>query len=206
MEGDKNMNGKGNMLSEAKSRLTGRKLYLFDLITLDGYFEGPNQDISWHNVDREFNEFAIQQLNEIGTLLFGRVTYQLMASYWPTETALKDDPVVAEKMNSLPKVVFSRTLEKAGWNNTRLFKDDIVSKVAELKQHSEKDIAVFGSSNLSLTLIKHKLIDEFRIMVNPILLGNGIPLFRGISERLSLKLLKTKTFKSGNILLYYERH
>ena len=144
-----------------------RKLNLFDLTTLDGYFEGRNQDISQHNVDTEFDEFAIRQLDEIGTLLFGRVTYQLMSSYWPNGTAIKDDPVVAEKMNSLPKIVISRTLKRADQNNTRLSKENLDGEVSRLKSQFGKDISVFGSSNLSLTLIKHELVDEFRIVVNP---------------------------------------
>jgi len=180
-----------------------RKLYLFNLITLDGFFDGLNGDLNWHNVDDEFHEFAIDQLDETGMILFGRLTYQMMASYWPKVNAIKNDPIVAEKMNSLPKIVFSRTLERADWNNTKLIKDDIAGKVAELKQQSGKDIAVFGSSNLSLTLIKRHLIDEFRIMINPIVLGSGVLLFKGINERLELKLVKAKKFKSGNVLLSY---
>src|SRR5512138_2918654 len=109
-----------------------RKVFLFNMVTLDGFFEGPNQDIGWHHVDEEFNEFAIEQLHEIGTLLFGRVTYQVMASYWPTEIAKKDDPAVAELMNSLPKVVFSKTLGKAEWDNTKLVKESIVEEVSKL--------------------------------------------------------------------------
>jgi dihydrofolate reductase len=180
-----------------------RKVFLFNLTTLDGFFEGPNQDISWHNVDEEFNEFAIDQLNEIGTLLFGRVTYQAMASYWPTESAIKDDPVVAGLMNSLPKIVFSKTLDKAEWNNSRLVNDNAAEEVSKLKQQAGKDIAIFGSSNLAVTLAESGLIDEYRIIVNPVFLGQGTSLLKGIKEKLNLKLLRTRTFKSGNVLLYY---
>ena len=181
-----------------------RKVFLFNMTTLDGFFEGPNQDISWHNVDEEFNDFAIEQLNEIGTLLFGRVTYQGMASYWPTEFAIRSDPMVAGLMNSLPKIVFSRTLEEAEWNNTKLVKENSAEEVLKLKQQPGKDIAIFGSSDLAVTLIEHNLIDEFRIIVNPIVLGEGKPILQGIKTRLNLKLLKARTFRSGNVLLYYE--
>jgi dihydrofolate reductase len=177
---------------------------MFNLITLDGYFEGPNREIDWHNVDEEFNEFAIEQLNSTDLLIFGRVTYELMASYWPTETAVKNDPIVSGKMNSLPKIVFSKTLTSVNWNNTKLVKENIVEEVMRLKQQPGKDMFIFGSSNLSLTFIKHGLIDEYRIIVNPVVLGRGKPLFKGIDSRLNLKLVKTRTFKSGNILLYYE--
>jgi dihydrofolate reductase len=182
-----------------------RKVFLFNMTTLDGFFEGPNQDISWHNVDEEFNEFAIEQLNEIGTLLFGRVTYQGMASYWPTESAINDDPEVAGLMNRLPKIVFSRTLEKAEWNNSRLVKDAerVAEEVLKLKAQPGKDIAIFGSSDLAVTLAEQSLIDEYRIIVNPLFLGDGRPLLKGIKEKVNLKLLNARIFKSGNVLLYY---
>ncbi len=181
-----------------------RKLYLFNMVTLDGFFEGINHELDWHNVDDEFNDFAIDQLNGTDLLLFGRVTYEMMAGYWPTPEATKDDPIVADKMNSLPKIVFSRTLEKAGWTNATLIKGKIAEEVLRLKQLPGKEIAIFGSSELALTLIHHRLIDEFRIIVNPVVLGAGKPLFRGIDIRLNLQLLKVKEFASGNVLLCYE--
>lgn len=181
-----------------------RKIIFFNLTSLDGYFEGPDRDINWHNVDEEFNEFAIQQTGEFGALLFGRVTYELMAGYWPTDAAKRDDPEIARLMNSLPKIVFSNTLEKAEWENTKLVRDDIVEEVSKLKELPGKDIAIFGSSDLAVTFIDLGLIDEFRIMVNPVVLGEGKPILQGIKSKLELKLLKTRTFKSGNVLLYYE--
>jgi dihydrofolate reductase len=181
-----------------------RKVFLFNMISLDGFFEGPGQDLSWHNVDDEFNEFAIDQLREVDTLLFGRVTYQGMASYWPTESAISDDPIVAGLMNSLPKIVFSTTLDSVEWNNAKLVKVNIVEEISKLKQQPGKEIAIFGSSELAAALAGHGLIDEYRIMVNPVVLGAGKPLFKGTGKRLNLKLLKTKTFDSGNVLLYYE--
>jgi len=181
-----------------------RKLVIFNMVTLDGFFEGPNQDISWHNVDQEFNEFAIAQLQTIGGILFGRVTYQGMASYWPTDAALSDDPVVAGLMNSLPKIVFSNTLDKAGWNNTTLIKGDIAHEVSKLKLQPGKDLFVFGSGNLTANLARLGLIDEYRLIINPVALGKGTPMFQGIAEKLKLKLLKTRVFDSGNVLLYYE--
>ncbi len=174
------------------------------MVTLDGYFEGPGQDISWHNVDEEFNEFAIEQLNGLDALLFGRVTYQMMASFWPTQFAKEDDPVVAEKMNAIPKIVFSRTLDKADWSNTRLVKEHVAEEVSQLKQLPGKDLAIFGSSDLAASLLHMGLLDELRIMVNPVVLGEGKSLFAGMHEKHNLKLLKTRTFRSGNVLLYYQ--
>lgn len=181
-----------------------RKVFLFMMVSLDGFFEGPDHEIDWHNVDEEFNEFAIQQLNEVDMLLFGRVTYQGMASYWPTPFAIENDPIVAGKMNSIPKIVFSTTLDKAEWHNSRLVKEHVAEEIAQLKQEQGRDLAIFGSSDLTASLLQTGLVDELRIMVNPVVLGKGKSLFKGIQDRVNLKLLNTKTFRSGNVLLYYQ--
>ena len=173
------------------------------MIALDGYFEGPGRDISWHKVDTEFNEFAIQQLDEIGTLLFGRVTYELMAGYWPTPTAIKDDPIVAGKMNAMEKVVFSSSLAKADWNNTRLVRESAEKEVQHLKEQNGKAVAILGSSELANSLSRVHLIDEYRIIINPVALGAGTPLFKETGGRMNLTLTKSRVFKSGNVLLYY---
>ena len=181
-----------------------RKLFSFNMVTLDGFFEGPQHEIDWHNVDGEFNEFAIEQLGTIEVILFGRVTYQMMASYWPTPSAIADDPIVAGQMNRVPKIVVSRTLDKAEWNNTRLIKDHLAEEIKALKQQPGKDLALFGSANLMATLMQLDLIDEHRLMVNPIILGSGVPLFKKASDRLGLKLVKTRGFGNGNVLLCYQ--
>ncbi|HLE42001.1 MAG TPA: dihydrofolate reductase family protein [Nitrospirota bacterium] len=181
-----------------------RKVFVFNLVTLDGYFEGPRREIDWHNVDAEFNEYAIGMLNSVDTLLFGRVTYELMAGYWPTPDAMKNDPIVAGKMNSLPKIVFSRTLDKVAWNNSRLVKSNVEEEIQKIKKQQGKDIVILGSGSIVSELAPLGLIDEYRLMVNPVVLGAGKPLFKGIKDRLNLKLIKAKTFKSGNVLLYYE--
>ncbi len=181
-----------------------RTLYLFNMVTLDGYFEGPGKgQIDWHNVDAEFNTFAMDQLNATGMLLFGRVTYEGMASYWPTPTAIANDPEIAHAMNAIPKAVFSRTLDKADWSNTRLVKQDAPQTVAKLKQEPGKAIGLFGSADFAATLTAHALIDEYRLIVNPVVLGSGIPLFKQAHDRLSLKLLSVRPFNSGNVLLTY---
>lgn len=180
------------------------KVIMFNLVTLDGYFEGPNHDISWHQVDDEFNQFAINQLNSAGGLIFGRVTYQLMAAYWPTPLAVKNDPVVAGKMNSMPKYVFSKTLETVDWTNSHLVKGDAVIELNKLKHQHDKDLFIFGSANLSSTFTKNGSIDEYRIFVNPIALGAGNPLFKQTGQMLKLKLLNTISFRNGNVLLYYQ--
>jgi len=185
-----------------------RKAYLFMMVSLDGFFEGPNHDLSWHNVDGEFNEYAIKQLDESGTLMLGRKTYELFAGFW--HAALKDastaedDLVVARLLEAKEKIVFSRSLDRAGWNNTRLVKDDAYGEVARMKRQPGGDIAIFGSNNLCVNLMQKGLVDEFRIMVNPVVIGKGTPLFTGLGETFGLKLAKTKEFKSGNVLLYYQ--
>ncbi len=174
------------------------------MVTLDGFFEGSTHEIDWHNVDGEFNEFAIEQIGTVDVLLFGRVTYQMMASYWPTPSVIANDPIVAGQMNRVPKIVFSRTLEKAEWNNTRLIKDHIAEEIMTLKQQPGKDLALFGSANLMSTLMQLDLIDEHRVMVNPVILGSGNPLFKRTKDKRNLKLIKTKTFSNGNVLLCYQ--
>ena len=175
------------------------------MVSLDGYFEGPNKELDWHLVDGEFNEYAADLLSSIDLLIFGRRTYQLMAGYWPTNAAIYDDPVIAHQMNSIPKLVFSTTLKAVEWNNTRLENRNAVEVITRLKNEPGKDMAIFGSSDLSVSLIRAGLIDEFRIFVNPVVLGGGKPLFKGIEARLPLKLKGTRVFRSGLVLLYYGR-
>ncbi len=182
-----------------------RKIFLFMMISLDGFFEGPDHELDWHNVDAEFNEFAAEQLNEVDTLLFGWRTYELMAGYWPAEPAKGDSPVIAEKMNALPKIAFSRKERKVEWQNTRLITGNVGGEIKKLKNQSGKNIAILGSSNLCVSLIQMGLIDEFRIMVNPVVLGRGHTLLNCLHDKLNLKLLKTRTFNSGNVLLYYKQ-
>ncbi len=181
-----------------------RKLFAFNLVSLDGFFEGPNQKLDWHNVDQEFNTFASEQASAADVLLFGRVTYQMMAGFWPTPEAIAADPVVAGLMNSLPKVVFSTTLGKAEWNNTRLVKDHVAEEVLKLKQQPGKDLALFGSADLLATLMQLDLVDEHRLLVNPVVLGDGHPLFNRAKDRLNLKPIRSGVFGNGNVLLCYQ--
>jgi dihydrofolate reductase len=181
-----------------------RKVILFNMATLDGFFAGPNGEIDWHHVDDEFNEFAMAQLNAADGLLFGRVTYQGMASYWPTDMARTNDPMVADKMNTLPKIVFSRTLASAEWNNTRLVTGNVAEEISKLKRQPGQDWLLLGSADLASSLTNLGLIDEYRVMVNPVVLGGGKPLFKGMKEKLNLKLTNAKTFRNGNVLLCYQ--
>jgi dihydrofolate reductase len=190
-----------------KGRQTMRKLTVFNQVTLDGYFAGVNGDISWAMKDKkdtEWNAFVEENAKGGGVLLFGRVTYELMARYWPTPLAIENDPVVAERMNKLQKVVFSRTLDRTSWSNSTLVKGDIAAAIKKMKEEPGKDMAILGSGTIVSQLAQEGLIDEYQIVVNPVVLGKGRTLFEGVKKKLTLKLTKTRTFGNGNVLLCYE--
>jgi dihydrofolate reductase len=182
-----------------------KKLTVFNFITLNGYFEGPQKgDISWHRHGTEENQYAAENLKSGNTLLFGRVTYEMMANYWPTPVAIKNDPIVAEGMNNADKIVFSRTLKKAEWNNTRLIKDNIVEEIKKMKQMPGKDMTLLGSGTILTQFAEQGLIDEYQIMLDPVILGYGTPIFKNIQHKLDLTLTMTRTLKSGVVLLCYQ--
>ena len=182
-----------------------RRLIAFEQVSLDGYFVDAKGDMSWaHKQDPEWNEFAASNARGGGALLFGRVTYEMMASFWPTPAALERAPGVAEGMNKLPKVVFSRTLGKATWKNTTLVKGDLAAEVRRMKNESGPGMAILGSGSIVSQLAQAGLIDEFQIVVNPIVLGKGRTLFEGVKDKIALKLIKTRAFGNGNVVLYYE--
>jgi dihydrofolate reductase len=162
-------------------------------------------DMSWaHNKDPEFDAFVEGNASAGGELLFGRITYELMASYWPTPLAMENDPVVAKGMNSLPKVVFSRTMDKASWSNTKLVKGDLAAEVRKMKKGPGKDMVIMGSGSIVSQLAHEGLIDEYQVVVVPVVLGDGRTMFEGIKGKLKLKLTKTRAFGNGNVYLCYE--
>lgn len=182
-----------------------RKLVVFNQVSLDGYFTDKNGDISWaHKNDPEWNAFVAENASGGGALLFGRITYEMMVAYWPTPQALQDLPVVAKAMNQLPKVVFSRTLNKPSWSNTKLVKGDLPAAIRKMKKESGPDMTILGSGSIVSQLAQEGLIDEYNVVVNPIVLGSGRTMFDGVKKRLSLKRTKERTFGNGNVLLSYE--
>lgn len=183
-----------------------RKLLVSNMISIDGYFAGPNDEIDWHNVDAEFNEMATEMLDTLDTLVFGRVTYEGMAGYWPTPDGLADDPIVAAKMNALGKVVFSRTLDTVDWSGSRLAQSALADEITRLKAESGKDLAIFGSGSIVTQLTQLGLIDEYRLIVNPVILGAGKSLFAGVTGRPPLRLVRAQPFASGNVMLVYVPH
>ena len=181
-----------------------RKLMVFNQVSLDGYFVDKRGDMSWaHKSDPEWDAFVAGNASGQAHLLFGRKTYEMMASYWPSPAAKRDAPEVAKGMNDLPKVVFSRTLKSADWSHTRLVRDDLVGEVRKLKAAQGPDLLIMGSGTIISQLTQAALIDEYQLVVNPIVLGAGRTLFEGLDGKLALERLDTRTFKNGNVVMSY---
>jgi dihydrofolate reductase len=183
------------------------RLVVFTQVTLDGYFAGENGHISWaHEVkrDAEWNAFVGENASSGGMLVFGRITYEQMASYWPTPMAMQNDPIVAKGMNEFSKVVFSRTLDKASWSNTKLVRSDLAAEIRKMKKEPGKDMAILGSGSIVSQLAKEGLIDEYQFAVIPVVIGKGRTIFDGIKKRLVLKLTKMRAFSNGNVVLWYK--
>lgn len=170
------------------------------MVSVDGFYEGKNHDLNWHKVDAEHNEYAVDLFDHTSAIIFGRKTYQVMEKYWPTE----DSQEVAEHMNHLPKVVFSKTLKDVSWNETTLVKDQVKDYITALKNNADKDLLIIGSGELVSYLTAARLIDEYHIIISPIFLGEGKKFLKYVSGRIPLNLVRTKTFKTGNILLCYQ--
>lgn len=154
--------------------------------------------------DAEWNGFLAENASGGGTLVFGRVTYDMMAGFWPTPAAMQMMPAVAERMNNLPKVVFSRTIDKASWNNTTLIRGNIVAETRKLKEAPGEGMVILGSGTIVAQFAQEGLIDEFQLVVNPLALGKGVMLFDGVTKQLALMLTKSRTFNNGKVLLCYE--
>jgi dihydrofolate reductase len=181
-----------------------RKLIVFNHVSLDGYFVGENGDSSWAHVDNddpEFLAFVAENAKGDAQLLFGRITYQMMESFWPTPMAKQRDPVVAARMNAMPKVVFSKTLDKVSWENTTLLKGDPATEVRKLKEESGPGMAIMGSGRIISLLAQQNLVDEYQLVVNPVVLGKGRTMFEGLQAKVKLKLAKSRTFKNGKVFL-----
>jgi dihydrofolate reductase len=181
-----------------------RRMVVFNSLTLDGYYTGLDGDMSWaHKFDPEWIEFTNENAKGGGVLAFGRKTYDMMAGYWPTPMAMKNMPTVAEAMNKQPKLVFSRTMNEAKWNNTRLIKGDLATEVRKIKSEPGDDIVIMGSGNLIAQLAQAKLIDEYQIALTPVVIGKGKSMFDGV-DKTSLKLTKTRAFGNSTVMLWYQ--
>ena len=182
------------------------KLIVFNSISVDGYFTDTKGDVSWaHQNDPEWQQFTNENVSGGGILLFGRVTYEMMQSYWPTPQAHEQLPKVADRMNRAQKVVFSRKLNKVSWQNTRLIKDNLAQEVRKLKASAGEGIVILGSGTIVSQLTQENLIDQYQLVVNPVVLGAGRTMFEGLTNQLRLKRVQSRTFNNGNVLLTYER-
>ena len=182
-----------------------RKIHVFDNVSLDGFFTDEKSDMSWaHKRDAEWNAFAGGNAGGDGELLFGRVTYEMMAAFWPTPQAAQMLPDVAAGMNKMPKTVFSRTLDTVSWQNTTLVKGDLVAEVKKMKQRPGPDLVILGSGSIVSQLTQARLIDEYQIVLSPMILGKGRTLFETVDKKIGLTLTKTRSFTNGNVVLWYE--
>jgi dihydrofolate reductase len=169
-----------------------RRIIVSNYVTLDGFLAGPNGEIDWFVWDEETAQYGKDLLQSVDTILFGRVTYELMAAFWPTTTT--EDPVITDHMNNLPKVVFSRTLDRVDWKNTRLVKEAKKDDILEMKRRPGRDMVIYGSGSLVSQFTRWGLVDDYRFFVNPVVLGNGRPQFRGLEDTVRLKLIEARAF------------
>jgi dihydrofolate reductase len=183
-----------------------RKLIVFNQVSLDGYFVDARGDMSWAHkdpADEEWNTFVAGNAGGDGALVFGRVTYELMASYWPTEPARRANPAVAQGMSAMPKIVFSRTLEGASWSNTTVIRKDAAVAMRALKRGKGPDMAILGSGRIVAALTRAGLIDEYQVVVSPLVLGAGRTMFAGVAKTVALRLTRTRSFGNGCVLMCY---
>jgi dihydrofolate reductase len=181
------------------------KLTVFNFITLNGFYKDASNDIHWHNHEAEEGDYSAEMLKQNNILLFGRTTYEMMSGFWPTEMAISSMPDVAAGMNAAEKIVFSKNLQKANWNNTTVISDNIIEKVHALKKSPQKDLTILGSGSIVTQFAEAGLIDIFQIMIDPTAIGKGTPLFHNMKQDLHLTHTQTKVFKSGSVLLCYEK-
>jgi dihydrofolate reductase len=175
----------------------------FIITSLDGFYQGPNGELDWPMVDEEFDDFAVRQLDGADTLGFGRATYEQMAAHCPTDQAQANDPAITSRMNTKPKVVFSTGLGHAGWSNTTIITGDAVEQLERVTTAAGGELLVLGSAHLTTHFAVAGVLDELRIMVCPIALGQGRSLFEDLKGRIALRLAQVRQFDSGNVLLTY---
>jgi dihydrofolate reductase len=186
-----------------------RKLILCSHTSLDGYVAGPNKEMDWINVDEHLFEYTGMLTDNADTALYGRVTYQMMEEYWPTAdeqvSASKHDIQHSLWYKNSTKIVISKTMKDRNITNTIILSENIIDQVQRIKQQDGKNILIFGSPTASHMLMHHNLIDDFWLFVNPILIGEGIPIFKNINEKVNLKLVESNVMSSGVVVSHYER-
>jgi dihydrofolate reductase len=187
-----------------------RRLYVSMIVSLDGFIEGPERELDWfQDGDPQFEQYCSEMLDSVGVALYGRRAYELMVQYWPNAEMNPKSPAdreFAQKMNALPKIVLSRTLQKATWNNTTILRDDVGARLRELKRTPGKPIVAWAGADLVATLAELDLVDEYRLLVQPVVLGRGTPLFQRIATRRKLELTRTTQLGRNIAVLCYEPH
>lgn len=181
-----------------------RRVITSNMVSLDGHIAGLNGDLSWHVMNDEFHRYAEDMMSAAGALIFGRITYTLMESYWPNEDVKLSDPIVAAQMNGLEKIVFSRTLKSVQWANTSLFNGEVEKNIRELKSQSGKDMLILGSGSIVSALTQAGLVDEHRIIIAPVIIGGGTSQFAGIIDRKKMELTAMKNLGKELVMLCYQ--
>ncbi|MDR3625310.1 MAG: dihydrofolate reductase family protein [Ignavibacteriaceae bacterium] len=185
-----------------------RKIHLLEHVSLDGFMAGSKSEINWIRFDEELADYVGEITKSADAALYGRITYEMMESYWPTAAdkpgASRHDIEHANWVNKAEKIVFSKSLQNTSWHNTRIIKDNIVEEMSELKNRPGKDLLLIGSASIAHVFMQHNIIDEYWINVNPVILGTGLPLFKNISGNINLNLVQVKTFGCGVAGLHYK--
>jgi len=191
----------GSMYPHKQKENTMRRILVSEMVTVDGFFAGTNGELDWFGQDEALDTFALDLLESVDTLLYGRVTYEMMAGFWPDAPGR-----FAERTNQLEKIVFTTTLKETPWGqwkNARPLQGNIVEEVAKLKHQTGRDMMIYGSGSIVQALTTHDFIDEYHLIVHPLVLGSGKPLFEHIKKRVKLSLRSTKAFTSGMVVLSY---
>lgn len=182
------------------------KVVVFEHLSTDGYFMDEDGDISWtkNDTDEQYNDFTSNNVKQGGILVFGRITYELMAAFWSSHVAFEHFPKIAPHMNNLPKVVFSKTMTETTWTNTHIIHQDLLGQMQKLKNEAKTDIVILGSGSIVTQLALTDVIDEYQFVYNPIILGSGRTLFDGVHENRYLKLLESRSFENGKVYIRYK--
>jgi len=184
-----------------------RKLTVFNQVSVDGYFKSSSGEMGWAHEQRddpEFREFTAENASGGGVMVFGRTTYEMMAAFWPTPAAAKQFPVVAEQMTRMQKIVFSKTLDRVTWSNTKLVKGNPATELRRMKNEPGEPLVVLGSGTIVSQLAQADLVDEYQLVVIPVVLGEGTTMFEGSKKKLPLQLIRSRTFRNGNAFLVYQ--
>lgn len=181
-----------------------RKIIVLSYLSLDGFTASADEKSDWIVWDKSVDEYYIETQRMADTIIFGRTSYESLKGYWTTSKSSAEDPEIIEFTNQTKKIVFSKTLEKADWNNSTVMREIVPQEIEKMKQQSGENLLIIGSGSVASQFSSADLIDEYRFIIIPVVLGEGKQYFRNLKDKLNLKLRETKTFKCGNVLLRYQ--